>query len=425
MWCSVRRRGVAHLYAVFALLGSLGLTAAVGSLRLADAVGAYVDRTLADEDAYYLRVSNIFRAEMSLNFSHSEIDATYSFRLMPDQVSDTVAAFHTGDLRYTYAAPRFVFALTNSLGIGEQTFNGSTRQGALSAVAPPQAPGMPAPATPLLAASGTLDSSLLPRARTLPAVAERAIATMTYRLERRVSLAMYAGYLIYGGLGSEAQQLLALQQTADGNVTVSYGVNARLVLLSSLVAAHGWNTLEDRYSLFTLSETCQLAWTRATSLDVGVGVSTREVEGPAQPATLATTPVAAVGVTHELRGRDVSGVLRASVTYTPLVDVVSGRIQNRLVATGTASVVKGDLRAGVSVNASQSVPTDVPDAATTLSANSFVGLQLTSWLGATMGGQVTRQLFASSDSATLMRLPSGTAWGVYCGLYGVSPAWRF
>jgi hypothetical protein len=421
----VRRRGVAHLYAVLALLGSLGLTAAVGSLRLADAVGAYVDRTLAVETAYYLRVSNTFRAELGLTFSRSELAATYSFRLMPDPVSDTVAPFHTLDLRYAYFTPRMFFSLTNSLGVGDQTFNGVRPGGALGAVVPPQAPNMPGPASPPLAASGTLDSSFLPAARTLPAISERAFATLNYRLERRVSLAIYAGYLTYGGLGGQAQQLLALQHTADGSLSIGYTVNARLTLLSSLTVSHGWNTLDEVYSLFIFAETFQFAWTRTTNLDVGVGFSSREEANMTQPDTLTTMPVGVLGVSHVFRGREVNTSLRASVSYLPLVDAVSGQIQNRLVAAGSASVTKGDVRAGVGVGASQVVPTDAPDAATTLSANTYVGWQFSSWLGASLGAQITRQTFASTDPTMMMRLPSGVSWGVYAGLYTVSPTWRF
>jgi hypothetical protein len=83
------------------------------------------------------------------------------------------------------------------------------------------------------------------------------------------------------------------------------------------------------------------------------------------------------------------------------------------------------VRAGVNVGATQTVPTDGPDASTILNANTYVGYQFSSWLGASVGAQIMRQTFASADLAMMVRLPSGVSWGVYAGLYGVSPSWRF
>ena len=388
-----RDRSCFQLFAVSAWLQALSLTAAVGTLRLADSAGVAFDRGLVRDDrAYYLRFSNVFRADLGLQFSASELGASYGLRLTPDPLSLEVSPFHTGELRYVYATPRFVLSITETGGIGEQTFLGAARVSPISTLAPAPAPGFPAPSTPTLATSSAIDSSLLTGPPKLSLISSR---------------------------------YLALQHTVDGSISVDSGISARTSLVSALVAAHGWSSSDVRYTLFTLSESVQYKWSATTNADAGVGISSRASEVPDDATRIVTTPVAAVGVTHHLGGRDLSGSLRFQLTYAPVVDALTARIQNRLVALGSAGMTQGDLRAGVSLTASQAIPTDAPGAVSSVTAGAYGGYQLNSWLGATLHAQVTRQELQTTGLPAGSITPSGVVWGVYAGLYAVSPTWRF
>jgi len=393
---------------------------------MADAAGAAVDRTLiADGSPYYLRISNLFRADLGLTFANSELAASYSLSLVPDLLTLKVAPFHVGDLRYSYTASRFVFSLTQTLGAGERIFLGAGRASPLVGLAPVQDPRPTAPAPPALATPGSIDSGVLPGARMLPSVASRSTAAVSYRWERRLSSAFVVGYQMYGGLGRDAQRYLALQRVVDAGASVAYGMSARVDLVSGLVFARGWNSSDNKYALLTLSESWLYKWTSTTSLDLGAGISSRETESSDEPTRLTTTPVAAIGLTQALTGRDTTGSLRLGVTYAPLVDSVTGQIANRLAVLGSATAAHGDLHAGVGAGLSQAIPASDPGAVTSLTANVYAGYQISSWLGASLSAYVARQTIVTTGLPAATLLPSGVTWGVYGGLYAVSPTLRF
>lgn len=396
----------------------------MGSLRVADAVGAAVDRDWTGDNAYYLRLSNIFRAELSLTMASSEFSAGYGLRLVPDTVNLKPAPFHTAELRYAYATPRLVFALTQSAGIGEQTFLGAWRAGPLTGFAPAQDPRVQAPPASMLATPGTIDSTLLPGAKTLSSVMLRSAAALNYRWERHLRSDFSFGYQMYGGLGREAQRYLNLQQSFDGSATLSYGLSVRMNLVSSLVAARGWNSRDEKYVLVTLSETWQYQWSATTYVDAGVGISSRIMEPPNQQATLTTTPVAAVGLAHTLGGGDMMGSLRFTLTYAPLVDAVTGKVYNRLVGLASAGAAQGKLREGVSFGMSQSFPIDDPGAVTFWNASGYLTYQLTDWLVASASIQFAKQDFVTAGLSTAITAPSGVTWGAYGGLAAALPTVR-
>lgn len=408
------------------MISLLALPSAVGNFRLADAAGAYVDRAIGDDpNTYYLRLGNSLRADLSIEFFASEIAVAYGLRLMPDQNNYTTAPFHTAELRYTYATPRFSFNTNNFIGIGEQTFTGVQRISAPGTLTPPADPSVIAPTTPTLATPGTIDSSVLPGARTLLGISARVGAGLGYRLDRRLKLTLAAGYGIYGGLGREAQKYLALQHSIDTSVSLGYALGPRFTLATGLMGTRGWNSTDQDFWLFTLSETALYKAAPHTDLDLGVGVSSRATDTPVEGARIVNTPVGAAGITHTLRGRDATGSLRASVTYAPMVDAVSARILNRFLGTGSASIATGDVRAGLIASFSQATPTDDPDASTVVSGSIFGGYQFTSWLGATLGAAVARQHFTAARTATFTPALSGVSWSVFAGLFAVSPTWRF
>ena len=425
--CSVPppKGAVVHLFAALALLHVLALPGAVGAFRVADAVGGAVDRSWLNRDAYYLRLSNTFRADAGITFASSELAAGYTLRLVPDPQTLEVAPFHIADLRYSYTTPRFSLSLTETLGIGDQTFLGSGRASPLAGVTPAQDAKAGAPAPPALATPGSIDSSLLPGARTLPSIAARSAAGFRYLATRRLSLAVAAGYQLYGGLDRDAQRYLALQHSLDGAISIAYGVSSRLAWVSALVASRGWNSSDAQFVLLTVSESCQYRWTATTQLDAGVGISVRDSALGGAASTLESTPVGSIGVTHTIRGRERTGALRFAATYAPLVDAVTGRVQNRLTASATASITQGDLHGGVGAGLSQVLPTDEPGAVGILSANTFGAYQITEWLGASLSAQIARQDSATAGSAATTNIPSGFTWGVYMGLYAVSPMLRF
>lgn len=408
------------------MLCVLNLPAAVGTLRLADAAGAVLDHGLVDDDAYYLRLSNIFRADFTLRFASSEFAAAYTLRIVPDATTLTVAPFHTVDLRYAYITPRLVVALGQSAGIGDQVFLGGGRVTPQAALGTDPMPATPPLSAPTLATAGALDTNVLPASTTLPVLTLRSSAGVGYRWERRLRSVVSAGYQLYGGMDHAAQAYLPLQRSLDGTAAVDYLLTPRINLVTALVGARTWLTTDQRYLVLTLSESVMYTWTRTTKLDAGAGISSQLTESPQGADTLAITPVASLGISHTLGGRDLSGSLRLSLTYAPLVDSVSGNIQDRLSVIGTASASQGDLRAGVSVGFFQTIPPDEPGAYTSVSGMVFGGYQFSDWLGMSVSAQAVRQKTEDSSSLPATRIaPSGFTWGLYAGLYAVSPNIRF
>jgi hypothetical protein len=410
----------------------LALPAAVGSFRLSDSAGAYIDRAIGEQGPYYLRIGNALRVDVGVEFYSSELLASYGLRLMPDQNDHTIAPFHTGELRYTYASPRFTFSSLNFIGIGQQTFTGTQRISSPGALAPQREPGVTAPTTPTLATPGTIDATVVPGgSRTLDAVSARAGASVNYRFERRLRMTAVASYGLFGGLGHESQQYLTLQHSIDASLALAYDLTPRFMLISALMGTRGWNPTDPTspaqqdFWLFTLSETGLYSWSRDTSMDLGVGVSSRATDTPAEGGVIVNTPVGSAGITHTLRARAATGSLRASVTYAPMVDAVTARLQNHFIGTGTATIATDEVRAGVNASISQVVPTDDPQASTVLSGSVFGGFQFTTWLGASLGVAVTKQHFTSTRTEAMTPTASGVTWSVFAGLFAVSPTWRF
>jgi hypothetical protein len=403
------------------MLAFLSVPAAVGSLRVADAVGLAVDRGIID-DGVYFRLSNTFYAALGVRFSSSELTAGYAFRLVPDPASQTVAPFHIADLRYAYTTPRWSLLLSESVGVGKQVFLGTGRASPLVGITSGPAQSQ---AGPTLAVPSTVESSFVPGALTLPVVIQRADASLGYRLDRNWSSSLALGYSIFGGLTRDAQRDLALLHTLTANATAEYRLSSRTDLDTSLQLARGWNSRDERYALLVLSETWQYEWTKRTKLDVGAGLSVREVEEPMGPIVIVTTPVGALGIQHTLRARDLTGVLRFTVTYLPLVDAITARLQNRLTALASATLNYDDLYAGVGVALSQSVPTNDPTSVRYVNANVFSGYRFNTWLGASLSAQVTRQWFGVSGDDRAGFAASGITWGIYGGLDATYSVQRF
>jgi hypothetical protein len=402
----------------------LTLPAAVGSLRLADAVGASIDRSLVD-GAYYARVGNLLRADFALDMGPSQLDAGYGLRIYPNYYTSEIEPFHTANLRYTYTAPRLSLSLSETGGIGKQSFLGAGRASPLVGLSPVGDTNAPPTATPSLATPAAIDSSTVPGAQSLDFVSLRTAANGTYRLGHELTWNLIVGYQLSGGLTREARRYVTLQHVLDGSLSLGYAPSSRTSFVSALLVAHGWNSRNDDYGLLTLSESWQYKWTPATSTDLGLGLSSRIAQGANDATVIVTTPVGSAGITHVLRARDTTGTLRLSVTYTPLVDVATGRIQNRLNATASAGVSHGDVAAGINGTLWKVIPSSDPGASSGMGGGVYASYQIISWLGASLSAQVTKQAYVTTGLGNATPLPSGVAWGVYGGLYAVSPTWRF
>lgn len=403
----------------------MNLTAAVGTLRVADAVGASVDRSLLDYN-YYFRVSNTFRADAGLRFAHSDLNVAYGLRLMPNTTTLRVEPFHTAEMRYIYTTPRFVLSLSETGGIGKQSFLGIGRASPLAGLAPVQDSNTTATtSTPALATPSPIDASLLPGVQSLPVVSSRTAASATYRWDRTLSSTFTLGYQIAGGLTERAKRYLSLQQLLDAGASLDYALDARNNLVSALVFARGTSSRNDDYVLTTVSESWLYKATLRTTLDIGGGVSGRSVNQQDGSTLLAVTPVGNAGIAHILQGRDRTGVLRFAVRFAPLVDTLTARIQNRFSAQGSATMNQGDWSTGVTAGLARTIPSNEPGALNALTASVFGSYQIVSWLGASLSAQVTRQEIVTTGLTGATAVPSGVAWGVYGGLYGVSPTWEF
>jgi hypothetical protein len=411
------------LFAALAMLGALSMPAAVGTLRIADALGLAIDRGIVD-DGVYFRVTNTFYASVGIRFASSELSVGYTLRLGPDPQTLGVAQFHIAELRYAYTARRLSFTASETFGLGEQVFLGVGRASPLAGVMREQ-DAAAAPVGPTLAVTAPLDTRLLPAAQVLPIVIQRADAGLSYRIDRQWTTTFALGYSTYGGLTREAQQDFALIHTLIGSATAASKLDARNDLTTGLQLAHGWNARQESFAYAVLSETWQHRLSKQTKLELGAGLSVRETDQPVGPRVIVTTPVGTVGLEHTMRARDLTGALRFGLAFVPMVDVVSARLQNRFTATATATLGYDDLYAGAGFALSQAVPTDDPYAVRYIHGNVFSGYRLTPWLGASLSAVVTRQWLGSTVSGPSAYTASGLTWGVYGGLDATFSVQRF
>src|SRR6202000_1594983 len=118
---------------------------------------------------------------------------------------------------------------------------------------------------------------------------------------------------------------------------------------------------------------------------LAAGVNNQHTRAPDDSKVDAWLPVGAAGITHNLGSRRTHGTLQLTVSYAPTVNTVLGKLQNRVLATGSASVERGPARLTAALAFAESLPVDDPDESRYASAGLLGRYAVSSWLAVTLG----------------------------------------
>jgi hypothetical protein len=396
--------------AVFSTLAFIALQAAAGTLRLADSTRVYARRSLVDQTAVF-DLQNALEIDATLAWPKVQLEAGYAPRFTYAQgfgtAPDSGFWLHSALARLSLREPRYTLSLMQTGTIGEQDF---TRTGATALEQPAAGDTMMPPKV-----------VLIPNARFLPVAAEETIGKFTYQLSRRWSSDVQASFGFSGGSNSTAQMILPRQRRAQLDTALDFDWSRRDELSSQLSGVQVETSNNYEHWLASLTEVWSRRWTANSGSDLGLGVAFQDSIAPDQSRQRAWVPIGSANLTQAILTHDMQLRFRLGIGYGPNVNVILGRLQERLQVTALTSLTTTRTTVSLTLAAAQTLPADAPDASRLASAALAFEYVLLDWLNGQLGGQATRQqqaLLGGTDTGS-------TAWLLYAGLEARAPAFRF
>jgi hypothetical protein len=413
---------------VFALLSFVALHAAMGSLKISDAARVYARRSLVDDTAI-ANIEHAPRLDGELTWPTWQAALDYEPRLTFVDVlgsrpsSGTGLWLHSGSARLSLRQPHYELSIMQTALVGEQDFTQFGSVGAVAGAMQPAATGAQDTATQASAqpmpTGTTTPLNLLPNARALRVADEQTAASLRYFWAARWRSDLKASFGFSGGANQTAQQLLPRQRRAqvDGSLTFE---QTRRDQLSTLLMGAQINTSNGYdHWLASASETWSTRWNASSGSLFGAGLAFHDSTDPNGIRSQRWSPIGSASLSHATLLRDVQVRLQVGVGYAPELNVLVGRLQNRLQASSTASVATRRMTLSLLLGAAQTIPTSAPDAATIANVAVSFDYELLEWLSAQAGGQVARQHLGSA-----MAFARAT-WLLYAGLAARAPELRF
>jgi hypothetical protein len=397
--------------AVFSTLAFIALQAVAGTLKLADATRVYARRSLIDQTAV-ADFQNALEIDAALVWPKVQLEAGYAPRFTFAQgfgsAPDSGFWLHSALARLSLREPRYTLSLMQTGTIGEQDF---ARTGGTIALEQP-ASGDPMMAPKVL---------LIPNARFLPVAAEETTGKFTYLWSRRWRSDIQASFGFSGGSNIDAQMILPRQRKTQLDTALDFDWSRRDEFSSALSGVQVETSNGYEHWLASLTETWSRRWTSSSGADLGLGVAFQDTLGPDQSRQRAWVPIGSANVTQAILTQDMQLRFRLGIGYGPNVNVILGRLQERLQVTALTSLTTARMTVSVTLAAAQTLPTDAPDASRLASAALAFEYALLDWLRGQLGGQATRQQLALLGT----RDAGSTAWLLYAGLEARAPAFRF
>jgi hypothetical protein len=391
------------------------LSAPSGTLKLSDVARVYARRTPIN-DATTMDLETTPRIETRLAWPTTALDLDYAPRfawvdVLGSDPSPTLL-LHSAAVRFAWQRPRLTLSLLQTGAFGDQDF---TQLGAGGL------PGLePVPATPgEMMMAPQLD--LLPGAEVVRVAAEETTANLRYAWSRRWSSELQAAFGFSGGANDAAQQFLPQQRRAQLDLSLAFTRSASDELTTAFSGAQIRTSNGYDHWLVSLVESWSLRWSETSGGEIGVGVALQDTTGPAGLASTDAVPVGTASVQHAVLLRDVQARFQWNVGYGPDVNVLAGTLQSRLFASAQASVTIARSSLALNLGAAQSLPRDAPDATELISADLAFEHELADWLSFQLGGQITRQSFASATALS----SAGSLWLLYAGFSGRVPEQHF
>lgn len=403
--------------------------AAMGSLKITDAARMYARRSLVDQAAT-ANADDRLLLDAGLSWPTLQLQLDYEPRVTFVDIFGPQPAgplwLQSAAARLTLHEPRYSLSLTQTGSFGEQELIGAgviaAPQLPQTSSAAPQAqagsPAQPMPAQPTTtppAMAPTLN--LLPSARSIRIADEETAASLTALWSRRWQSYFRASFGFLGGADPAARSLLPRQRRAQLASSVSYDMSRRDQLGTVLSGAQIETSNGYDHWLASLAEAWATRWTSATRSELSLGVAFSDSTSPSAASSSRWGPIASASLMHESLFREMHVHMQIGVGYAPDVNVLLGRLQNRLQTSALLGVELGPVAARLLLGAAQTIPAHAPYAVTVATAALNVEYGLLQWLSAQTGAQLARQAFAGANS--------GTTWLAYAGLEARASEVRF
>jgi hypothetical protein len=357
-------------------------------------------RYVADEDDEHFEASTQPAAGIDLSYRRTSLRIGYApvITVLPlEREPREVFSFHTGFIGASHSFRHTTFGISQAVGYGEANFESQAL--APPATTPttgspnppvdspqPNAPNAP-PAQPAPgggetpggpgAEPGASSGTVRATDQLVKYVSLRTSAEISHRLGRFTSIQGGLGYTVTGGADEESRSLYPTVRGPDARATLSYALNARNLLSSTLSAQYA--TSGD--STETLSLAFDQIWhhdfSPRTAGELGAGLT--YAHSPQENGSIAHSfyPAGRASITHNQRFA--RGVLNmnASAGGAPVLDFTTAAIDPRLFVA--AGLGWGRDRFSVSVGGGTSVSlsgSDEQDAFSALNASAGVGYYL-------------------------------------------------
>jgi hypothetical protein len=387
------------------MLGPLLAAAAIsGAVELSDRSEVRV-RNSGEAVGTVLDLETAPAALLRLHTRRWDLAALYSPRLVLRQVDayPLPEVLHRGALLLGLRFRRALLGIHADGAYGTYSFTGL----------------VPAPTIP----GATPDASpppiqQLPPASTIAYASLRAGASLRYAATRRLTLSGVAEHRMSGGVDEVARAVVPFQYGPHGELRAEYALSRKDRLVSSLDASWATFTSGPRNTLVEATEAWQRALGRRTRLTIGGGAALviAQVQA-ADPRSARPYPLAEAEVVHRIPARRVEA--RFALRLAPIVDRLSGRVDERLGATASAVWSPTSLVAVRALGgAAQTLPGSADRAFTLMTGEAAIAVRVSTWVRVEAG---TRGAWQGGRGAGAL----ASQWVVFSGATVTLPPLRF
>jgi hypothetical protein len=421
------------------MLALVAIQAAAGTLKISDAARLYARQGLG-----YTRpeanVEDLFQIDADLAWPKLQLGLEYAPRVVFVDVGGSNGGpplfLHGALAQLTLREERYTLTVTQSGSAGEQNFSqvgGSVAATTITANAMPASRDMPMPNTPQApmsamamnaqqppTANPSSTGGLVPNARAVKVANEETAARLDVAWTRRLRSELRGSFGFSGGADPEARMLLPRQRRAQLDASLGFD-RTRLDRISTVLTGAQIETSNGYdHWLASALENWSTRFDPESSLEVGAGLAFQDSLGPMHTRTSRVTPVGSLSFAHENSLQRATLRFQFAASYFPDVNVLLGRLQDRLQASSTTSLITPDLTASLLLAASQTLPASASTAATLISMTLTLEYEFVTWLAGQVGGQVARQALGQK-----LKDAPPPYWLAYVGVIAHAPALQF
>lgn len=381
-----------------ALIALAGLPSALATLELSDAVRAYVQSDPSDARPL-LNMDNVLRMDANVDWKTARLTLSYAPQLTLVDIGGrenpvALALWQGLDARLTLRRPRSEWTFSESASIGQQVVTG---------------------APPILGAPPTLNPGqpkvdLQPDSDMLEIASTHTAAAFMYHWSPRWQTGVSAGFDLTGGLTAEDQRALPQQRGITAGLSLGHELTQAIQLSSSLTGSLTTTSNGFTHHVADLIGSWVERWAPDSNYTINLGAVAWSTLERGEHAGDGVVPAGGLSVSHALRMASARATLQAGAGFSPLINPLTGDLQDRVYASASARMEGSRRSATLSFDLGQTLPVDEPDAAGFVASSLILRQQLGRTLAALLGGQL---LYQQTEDPALV---SGLLWLIYVGI---------